>query len=926
MARQGDDPSDTDALAALATSGRFGDFVTAAAFRRPSNIFDSTWVEHAPFAFWLVDVLRPRTLVELGVWTGFSFLAFCDAVDASGLDTRCVGIDTWEGDAHAGTLSPDVADVVAARAARYGDAAELVRSTFDSAAPRFPPQSIDLLHLDGLHTYEAVRHDVDTWIGGLSERGVLLLHDSQVAGRGFGVARVVDELRRDHPVFSFEHGFGLAVVGVGPDLPAPLARLVSLDERSEEARAVGAAYARLGAGISDRLRFEASLRRLTHVHSERERLALETDVLALELAAARRPLGALRSPTGRLACRARKGASRLSGAATSAGRQARRLSRVAWWTVTLRLPRRLAERRRELAAARESPGDDYSWWVASYDTLTPEDHRGMTRLVDRLRGRPLVSLLLPVHDPPLQALRDVVGSVVAQAYPDWELVVADDASEDPAIVRALDELAAQDDRIVVVRRERCGGASAASNSALAAAGGELCGLLDHGVRLRPHALLLTVERFAGESGLALVYADEDRLDDAGRRVDPYFKPDWSPALLESQNYLGRFTVFRTELARRVGALRSAYDGAQDWDLAFRLTEEIEPEQIGHVPHVLHHVAARDDAGGGAAGREAIVDHLARRGRVGVVTESGARPRVRVLPREPLPHVTVIVPTTARPDLVDATLDGLLHGTRYPPLDIVVAVHRSVLADDGRAARLLLAADVPSVQLHVHDLDPFDYARVNNGAAASAVGSYVLFLNDDIEVLDADWLETLVGQVQSEGVGAVGAFLVYPDRTIQQAGIMLAAGGPSHAYVGRPATLDGYHGRLQMAHDVSAVTGACLLVSKDAFDAVGGFDPRFAVAYNDVDLCLRLREHGHRVVFAPLARLVHVEGASFGSHYDGRVSEWNAERDLFHERWGALMGADRFHNPNLADKPARPEKLAFPPRVTYPWRYAENESG
>ena len=235
--------------------------------------------------------------------------------------------------------------------------------------------------------------------------------------------------------------------------------------------------------------------------------------------------------------------------------------------------------------------------------------------MERLPARPEVSLLMPLCDPPLEALREAVESVLAQAYPDWELCIADDASEDAAVRRVLDELSAGDRRIRVVHRGQRGGISAASNTALASASSELCGLLDHGDVLRPHALLLMAKAFVDDPELALVYSDEDRLED-GRRFEPFFKPDWSPALLESQNYVGRFAVLRTDLVRRVGAFRLEHDGAQDWDLVLRATEAAEPEQIGHVPFVLYHrrahvgSVARDDReaarveGGPSSGRRA----------------------------------------------------------------------------------------------------------------------------------------------------------------------------------------------------------------------------------------------------------------------------------------------------------------------------------
>jgi GT2 family glycosyltransferase len=285
----------------------------------------------------------------------------------------------------------------------------------------------------------------------------------------------------------------------------------------------------------------------------------------------------------------------------------------------------------------------------------------------------------------------------------------------------------------------------------------------------------------------------------------------------------------------------------------------------------------------------------------------------------LPLVSIIIPTTGRADFLDATLHRLLQRTRYPAFEVVLAIHRSCLDGGDMATSAQQASEDPRVRLHIHDVEPFDYARVNNEAAAEAAGTQLLFLNDDVEVVDGDWLETLVGQAQSDHVAGVGAFLEYPDGRVQHAGVVLCESGPSHVYRKRPNGLGGYFGRLLMAHDVTAVTGACLLVSRPAFDEVGGFDTRFAVSFNDIDLCLRLRDHGYRIVLTPLARLVHAESMSFGSHSHGRECEWNAERELLLQRWASQMGADVFHNPNLAYDMRHPERLAFPPRANYPWR-------
>lgn len=615
-------------------------------------------------------------------------------------------------------------------------------------------------------------------------------------------------------------------------------------------------------------------------------------------------------------------------------RLVRRSAKVVWWTATLRLRGRLRERRAAIAAAERAEQAlapaSYARWVTAHDTLRAADLEGMTALYESLDRPPLVSVLMPVFDPPERVLREAIESVRAQAYSNWELCIADDASPAPHVGRVLAEYESLDGRIRVVRRAQNGGISAASNSALELASGVLVALLDHDDLLRPHSLLLTVLPFLDDPRVGLVYSDADRVDEDGRRISHYFKPDWSPTLLLCQNYVGHLSVIRTDLVRDVGGFRTEFDGSQDWDLALRVTERLPREAIVHVPHVLYHwraipgsvasegLSAKPYAA--EAARRAVEEHLARVGRPGYVVPVGDHLKVRFFVGSPAPHVSIVVPSTGRPDLLEPCVQGLLNRTTYDPLEVVVAVDESAYADPAANDLLSELASLRRVRVVTYPSRPFNYALTVNEAVAQTASPLVLLLNDDTEVVYDDWLEAMVGYAQEERVGAVGGLLVHPDGTIHSAGMLLGARlVAEHRYHRRPELVRGYGNRAQLPQDLSAVVGTSMLVRREAFDEVGGLDPSFPVAYNDVDFCLKLRKAGWRILFVPDGVLVHQESASFGTHQLGRETEHVRDTARIARRWQDALRDDPTHNPNLALDASYPSRLASPPRVVYPWR-------
>jgi glycosyltransferase involved in cell wall biosynthesis len=563
----------------------------------------------------------------------------------------------------------------------------------------------------------------------------------------------------------------------------------------------------------------------------------------------------------------------------------------------------------------------YGDWVQRYDTLGRFELAGLRERARRIGAGPLISILLPVYETPERWLRRCLDSVLQQAYPHWELCIADDASPSPRVRRVLAEYERRDPRIRVSYRERNGHIVEASNSALAMARGEFVALLDHDDELRPHALLEMAEAIIAAPALELLYSDEDKLDEAGVRCQPYFKPDWNPDLLLSQNYLCHLAVVRTARVRAVGGFRAGFDGSQDHDLFLRCTAGLDPRLIHHVPKVLYHwraVAgstalergAKDYAG--AAGAHAVRDFLADAGAGADVEElPHGHYRVRWPVPEPAPKVSVIIPTRDREQLLRTCVKSVRERTRYPSVEIVVVDNQST---DPATLAYLDELRESGVRVLSYDA-PFNYSALNNWAAAQCDGPLLCLLNNDIEVIGEEWLEEMAGHALRPGIGAVGAMLYYPDDTIQHAGVILGLGGvANHAYAGQPMGYPGHGARALVAQNLSAVTGACLVVRRELYAAMGGLDERLQVAFNDIDFCLRLGEAGYRNVWTPFARLYHHESASRGREDSpDKVRRFLDEVDFMERRWGSLLHRDPAYNPNLTLLGMSSE-LASPPRA------------
>ncbi|PTX92589.1 glycosyltransferase [Opitutus sp. ER46] len=568
---------------------------------------------------------------------------------------------------------------------------------------------------------------------------------------------------------------------------------------------------------------------------------------------------------------------------------------------------------------------DYASWVECFSTVTPDKAAALRERLAALpaTARPLLSVLMPVHNAPERWLERAVESVRAQVYENWELCIADDASTAAHVRPLLERLQAADSRIRVTFRPRNGHISAASNSALELVRGEFVALLDHDDELPSDALAEVALLLAAQPETDLVFSDEDKIDEDGRRRDPYFKPDFLPDLLLGQNCLSHLSVYRTALVREVGGFRVGYEGSQDWDLALRVVDRTTPERVRHLPKVLYHwraisgstavtVSAKNYSVDAA--RRALCDHFARRG---IAAE------VRPVPGDhwqivyPLPHpaplVSIIIPTRNACALLRTCVGSILARTEYPNFEVIVVNNRSDDPETLAFFEELRRED----NVRTVDFDaPFNFSAINNHAVRAARGEVLCFLNNDIEVITGRWLDELASHALRPEIGAVGAMLYYPNNTIQHAGVVLGLGGvANHAFLHYRHGTDGYMNRARLAQNYSAVTAACLAVRREVFARVGGFDAEhLAVAFNDIDLCLRIRAAGYRNLWTPFAELYHHESASRGSDHDpAKQARFTAEIEHMRRTWGPQLDRDPAYNPNLT-LDLLGWALAWPPRA------------
>ncbi len=567
----------------------------------------------------------------------------------------------------------------------------------------------------------------------------------------------------------------------------------------------------------------------------------------------------------------------------------------------------------------------YRDWVSYYDTLSDDDRKVFRGAIEAFPARPLISVVMPVYNTELTWLERAIGSVRTQLYPNWELCIADDASPDPAVRRLLQAQAENDPRIRVAYRETNGHISANSNTALELASGDYVALMDDDDELAEHALFWVAREIVLHPDADLIYSDEDKIDENGRRFAAYFKPDWNEALILAQNFFSHIGVYRRRLLMRAGGFRIGYEGSQDHDLVLRCAELTTPERIRHIPRVLYHWRAR--AGSTAtdvetkpyarqAGARALQDALARRG----IAATVALPRenyyqVDYSPPAQPPSVSILIPTTAREQLIGTCLDSLLKITSYPDFEVLIAVSAANLALPERAALLDAFRRDARVRVLAYEDRPFNYSWVNNWMAGQSRAPVICFLNDDVEITQGSWLEKLVARLQLERVGAVGPMLYYPDDTIQHAGVILGMGGVAgHQFSRVTRGTTGYFGRAMLEQDLSCVTAACMAVRRAVFDQLGGFKETFPVAFNDVDLCLRMRAAGWRIIWTPTVELYHHENASLGRHDSSvRALQFAQDEALMREAWETAIENDPFFNPNLSRSSGNHD-LAFPPRV------------
>jgi len=876
---------------------------------------------YLPLLFDIVAQERPSLIITLGLGDGQAHLTFCQTAAEQNLSSRCVAVRRPQ--AHeAATDDPAWQLAQEASAKYFARVSELVESHTVELAADFPDASVDILLIDDVDSGETVQQELQVWRPKLSANALVLLHGTGL-DREDSPRNAWENFIRGKAAAHFEEGIGICiatemaaakaspfrktlfdattVLAQGYRLIAESIRARAQTQRAEcRARFFEARQTVFDTIVEDRTKAQSVIehqeRSIADFNRRLDHQFAQIQKMHAKLTDEKQTLTAAKS-----ACR-NKGRCFVVAKGPKPHRSV--VERVA--REFARIPRNL--RRRFLAqpvAPKEkialSPIEpDYAKWVTKHEPSAGdlEKQRAESSAWDQ---RPKISLLIPLLDPPANFLNELFSSIVSQTYDNWEACVVDAGSVNREAIELLRRWMKSDERIRVQRVEDNLGISENTNHALRLATGDFIALVDHDDVLAPFALCELANAIRRRPAADVFYSDEDRVLRSGERAKPFFKPEWSPDLLYSFMYIGHLSAYRRVLALALGGFRQQFDLSQDYDFALRATEQA--REIVHIPHILYHW--REHAGSGASGGKpqarktniaALVDAVKRRGLDAEVLEYPTANRVRMrLPQAV--RVSVIIPTDspARAEKCTRDLPSL---TDYPNAEFII------VTSTGLIEKLRTLAEPISSQVRFVAFDgPFNFSAKCNAGAQAASGERVIFLNDDIEAGQRDWIENLIEPLENQQVGATAPKLLYPTGRIQHAGLVTGVRGLVGTALHQwPGDSVDYNNLAQSMRTVSALSAACLAMRRADFLAVGGFDEiNTPIAHSDLDLCFKLREAGMRCVYTPFATLTHHGHASIGQAQQTAKAQIVDKASIFLlQRWAAFACDDPYYTKNMRE--------------------------
>jgi glycosyltransferase involved in cell wall biosynthesis len=866
----------------------------------------SAWSGHYDFAYDLVSNLKPRAIVELGTHKGNSLFAFAQAVKDRNFKTQIHAIDTWEGDEQAGFYGKEIYETFIKIKEESYKKVDIIphKKFFDEAVKDFKDNSIDLLHIDGLHTYEAVKHDFENWLPKVNkERGVILLHDVCEKKEDFGVYKLWAELKKKYTTITLPHSHGLGVILLGLEEP----------ESSEFYEKIFAEYYKvITKERSLQIQIEEKDNHIRNLTSEN----LNRRKTIKELVEANRILGVEKNILLRELENSYTLGQGLVGKTVFFYKSFKRYLRNFFINIKKDGPKKTFQRiflriSNYIKRKRQQRIDRnrYQYWLKENKFSKKKVHKLKEEIRD-FKYNPLISIIMPVYNVEVKWIKKAIKSVRNQVYTNWELCIADDASTNPKLIKYLKSLQ-KDPKIKITFREKNGHISEASNTALELAEGEYIALMDNDDIIYPHALAEVVKVLNKNKETDFIYSDEDKITVKEKRVEPFFKPDWSPDLFLSSNYLCHLSVIRKKLVDKVGKFRKGFEGSQDYDLFLRVTEKT--NNIEHISDILYSWRKIPGSTASTYGQKSYADKasltalseaIKRRG-LNATVQKGLFPgsfRVKYN-LEGNPLVSILIPTKDKYEYIERCISSIFDKTIYQNFEIIII-------DTGSTEKRTLEyyeslRSNPKIRF-LHWDKKFNYSGVNNYGVKHSKGEYILLLNNDTEVISPDWIEGMLEHAQRKEIGAVGVKLYYPHDVIQHAGVILGINGGTgrgvagHAFKGFSNVVQGFPVHKDVIRNYSAVTAACLMISKKKYSEVDGLEEKFRIAFNDVDFCLKLMKNGYYNIYTPYVELYHHESVSVGvpENKTRDVEEFGKEIGLMYERWGEFLLEDPFYNKNL----------------------------